>query len=81
MGKLTIPFKVACILMHRNVNYPAENPKYFVISFDAFLELKVLIPEWMSQEVEADTIGTSFEEPTEIWSIIRVENGGIRWKG
>ena len=51
--------------MHWNENDTIQNSEDPIVLFHALLELEVLVPERMSQEVEADAGCASLEEPME----------------
>lgn len=53
--------KVSGILVHRDVNDSLQDGKDLVVCIKTILKLYVLVPEWMSQEVEADSNTTSLK--------------------
>jgi hypothetical protein len=63
LSKLPIPFKVARILVHGDLDHAGENGEDAVQCFQSFLEFNVFVPERVSQEVKADTVCAPFEQP------------------
>lgn len=61
--KLPEPLKVTCILMHWDVDNTIQDCDNLVLTFETFFKFNVFVPEWMSKEVETNTVGTTFEEP------------------
>jgi hypothetical protein len=51
MCKLSESFEIASILVHWNLNNPAEDGKNPVVGFQAIFKLEILVPERVSKEV------------------------------
>jgi hypothetical protein len=51
MCKLSESLEIASILVHWNLNNPAENGKDPIMGFQAVLKLEVLVPERVSEKV------------------------------
>lgn len=66
LRKLPEPLEVARVLVHRDVDNAIQDRDDLVLAFEAFLEFNVFIPEGMGEEVEANAVGTTFEEPAGI---------------
>lgn len=56
-----------------NAGQDAENS---ILGFKALLKLDVLVPEWMRQEVKANTIGASFEQSRFCLSVVVTQAEG-----
>lgn len=63
LRELPESLEVTRILVHRDVDNAIQDGDNFVFTFEAFFELNVLIPEGMGEEIEANAVGTTFEEP------------------
>lgn len=63
LGKMAIPFKVSCVLVHRNVNNTVEYSENLVLGLQSLLELQILVPERVGEKIEANTSCASLIEP------------------
>lgn len=63
---MTIFLEVAGVLVHRNVYYAPKDSEHLVVRFKAFFKLQKLVPEWMGQEIKANTACATFEEPVRV---------------
>jgi hypothetical protein len=63
---LAIFLEVAGVLVHRNVYYASKDSEHLVIRFKAFFKFQKLVPEWMSQEIKANTACAALKEPVQV---------------
>ena len=82
MSELAITFKVPCILVHGDVDNPTQDSKDLVVGLKALLELDILIPKGMCEEVKSNALRTSFEESMKVSESVQChEIGGVEWNG
>lgn len=63
MRELSESLEVTRILVHRDVDNAIQDRDDLVFTFEAFFEFNVFVPEGVSEEVEANAVGTTLKEP------------------
>lgn len=54
--------KVACILVHGDMDYAVKNRNNLIFTFKALFEFDIFVPEGVGKEVEADAVRATFKK-------------------
>ena len=63
---LTVTLKITSILVHWDLHNSFQNGEDLVLGLCAFLKFKVVVPERMRKEIQADEVCATLKEPKEM---------------